>query len=127
MADNVAVTAGAGTTIATDDRTIAATSVQLQRVIATGGTGGASAQVTVSNSSTTIKAADDTRLQITIVNHQTVPIFVDPGGGTATTSNGRLNPGDSLTLYTTSLVTAITTAAYTAAGDAKVHYFTVTS
>ena len=127
MADNVAVTAGSGTNIATDERTIAATTVQLQRVIATGGTGGASAQVTVSNSSTTIKAADDTRLSITIINYQTVPIFVDPAGGTATTSNGRLNPGDSLTLYTTSLVTAITSAAYSAVGDAKVHYFTVTS
>lgn len=127
MADNVAVTAGSGTNVATDERTIAATTVHLQRVIPTGGSGGASAQVTVTNSSTTIKAADDTRLTITIINYQTVPIFVDPAGGTATTSNSRLNPGDSLTLWTTSAVTGITSAAYTASGDAKVHYFTVTS
>lgn len=121
------MTAGAGTTISTDERTIASVSQHLQRVIPTGGTGGASAQVTVTNSSTTIKAADDTRLTITIINYQTVPIFVDPAGGTATTSNSRLNPGDSLTLWTTSAVTGITSAAYTASGDAKVHYFTVTS
>ena len=122
MADNVAITAGSGTTIATDERTIAATSVQIQRVYDMGASTGASGQVTVTNTSTTIRSADDTRKRIVIVNRQTVDIFIDPSGGTATTSMFRLSPGESITLYVTSAVTAVTSAAYTASGDAKAHY-----
>lgn len=127
MADNVAVTAGSGTTIATDERTIASTSVHVQRVYDMGASTGSSGQTTVTNSSTTIKAADETRKRIVMVNRQTVAVFVDPSGGTATTSMFRLDPGDSLTLYVTSAVTGITSAAYTASGDAKVHYAVETS
>lgn len=123
MADNVAVTAGSGTAIAADDRS----SVFYQKVVVVAGTAGASGQTTVTNSSTTIKAATTERLYITIINYQTVPIYVDPGGGAATTSNGRLDPGASLTLWTNGAVTAITSAAYTASGDAKVHWFEVSS
>jgi len=121
LADNVAVTAGSGTNIATDERTIAAATVHVQRVGEIGAATGADGQVTISNTSADIAAARDTRKRIIIVNRQTVPIFVDPGS-TATTADFRLDPGDSLTLYTTVAVKAITTAAYTAAGDAKVHY-----
>jgi hypothetical protein len=127
VADNVAVTAGSGTNIATDERTIAATTVQLQRVISTGGSTGSSGQVEVTNSSTTVKAAAETRLYITIVNRQTVSVFIDPSGGTAATTHFRLEPNESITLWVTSAVTARTTNAYTAVGDAKVHYIEVTS
>lgn len=121
MADNVAVTAGSGTNIATDERTIAATTVHIQRVGEIGSGTGADGQTTISNSSTAIAAARDTRKRIVIVNRQTVPIFVAPAG-TATTADFRMEPGDTLTLYTTVAVNAITAAAYTASGDAKVHY-----
>lgn len=121
MADNVAITAGSGTTIATDERTINSTAVQVQRVSPLGGSSIANAHVTVTNSATTIKAATDTQHCVTIVNYQTVPIYV--GGATVTTSNGfRLDPGASLTLHTTAEVQGITSAAYTAAGeDDKTH------
>jgi len=119
----VAVTAGAGTNIATDDRS----GEHFQRVLSSAGSTGSSAQTTVTNSSTTVKAATTYRLYITLVNYQTVPVFVDPAGGTATTANFRLNPGDSMTIWSNTAITAITAAAYTAAGDAKVHYFEVSS
>jgi len=120
IADNVPVTAGSGTNIATDERTIAATTVQIQRVGEIGSGTAAVAQTTVSNTSVAIAAARDTRKRVIIVNRQTVPVFVDPGA-TATTSDFRLDPGDSVTLYTTVAVNGITSAAYTASGDAKVH------
>lgn len=121
MADNIGVTAGSGPNIATDERTIASVVAHIQRVGETGSASGAVLQVTISNTSAAIAAARDTRKRIIIVNRQTVAIFVDPGA-TATTSDFRLEPGDSLTLYTTVAVNAITSAAYTAVGDAKVHY-----
>ena len=121
MADNVAITAGSGTTIATDERTINSTSVQVQRISPLGGSSLANAHVTVTNTATTIRAATETAWETTIVNYQTVPIYV--GAATVTTSNGfRLDPGASLTLHTTAEVQGITSAAYTAAGeDDKTH------
>jgi predicted YcjX-like family ATPase len=119
VADNIAVTPGSGTNIATDERTIAATTVHLQRVVDSGTQNIAAAQVTVSNSSTSIAAARDTRKRVVIVNRQTVPVYVEQT--TATTSDFRMEPGDSLTLYSTGAIAGITSAAYTASGDAKVH------
>ena len=127
MADNVAITAGSGTTISTDERTIAATAQHIQRVYDMGATSGSAGQTTVTNTSTTIKAADETRKRIILVNNQTVPVYIDPSGGTATTAMFRLDPGASVTLYVTCAVTGITSAAYTAAGDDKVHYIVETS
>ncbi len=127
MADNVQVTAGSGTTIATDERTIAGTAVQIQRVYDMGASTAVAGQVTVTNSSTSIVSASDTRKRLILVNRQTVPVYIDPSGGTATTSMFRLEPGDSVTLSVTCAVTGITSAAYTASGDAKVHYIEETS
>lgn len=127
MADNVAITAGSGTTIATDERSIGGTNVQIQRVYDMGASSASAGQVTVTNSSTTIKAADETRKRLILVNNQTVPVYIDPSGGTATTSMFRLDPGASVTLYVTCAVTGITAAAYTAAADDKVHYIAETS
>jgi hypothetical protein len=120
MADNVPITAGSGTTIGTDERTIAATAVQIQRVDEQGSQNTAAGQTTISNTSAAIAAARDTRKRIVIVNRQSVPVFVT--SETATTGKFRLDPGDSVTLYTTAAVNGITSAAYTAVGDAKVHY-----
>ena len=122
MADNVAVTAGSGTTVATDERSINAVNVHVQRVVPLGGSTITSAHVTVTNTDTTIAAATETRHCLTIINYQTVPIYV--GAHTVTTSSGvRLDPGAALTLHTTALVCGITAAAYTAAGeDDKTHY-----
>jgi hypothetical protein len=121
MADTVAITAGSGTVISTDERTINTTAQHVQRVVLLGGSSIANAHVTVTNSATTIKAATETQHCVTIVNYQTVPIYV--GGATVTTSTGfRLDPGASLSLHTTAEVQGITSAAYTAAGeDDRVH------
>lgn len=121
MADNVAITAGSGTNVATDERTINSVTVHVQRVGEIGAASGATGQTTISNSSTAIAAARETRKRIVIVNRQTVPVFVDPGG-TATSGDFRLDPGESITLYNTAAINAITSAAYSAVGDAKVHY-----
>lgn len=127
MADNVEITAGTGTLVSTDERTIDSTAVQIQRVYDIGGSSGSAGQTTVTNSSTTIKAADETRKRIVLLNLQTVPVYIDPSGGTATTSMFRLDPGASVTLYVTSAVTGITPAAYTASSDDKVHWIVETS
>lgn len=121
MADGIDVTPGSGKKVATDERTIGGVTQDVQRVGEIGSGTAAVGQVTISNTSAAIAAARDTRKRIIIINYQSVPIFVDPGA-TATTADLRLNPGDSITLYTTAAVNAITAAAYTASGDAKVHY-----
>jgi CRISPR/Cas system CMR subunit Cmr4 (Cas7 group RAMP superfamily) len=120
MADNTTITAGAGTTIATDERTIASTAVHVQRVDEQGSQTTVAGQTTITNSSSAIAAARDTRKRIVMVNRQTVSVYVT--SETATTGKFRLDPGESLTLYTTAAVNGITSAAYTASGDAKVHY-----
>lgn len=125
MADNVAVTAGSGTTMATDERTINSVAVQVQRVYDMGASAFSGSQVTVSNSDTSILAAADTRKRAIIVNRQTVAVYI--GGTTATTSMFRLDPGESVTVYTTGVVRGITSAAYSASGDAKVHVIEETS
>lgn len=124
MADNVTVDNGALTdyVVASDERTIAATAVEVQRVAPLGAPLIANGHVTVSSTAGNIVASRDTRHRVVIVNYQTVPIYV--GVATVTTSTGlRLDSGASLTLYTTAAVQGITSAAYTAAGeDDKVHY-----
>jgi hypothetical protein len=61
---------------------------------------------------------------VLITNNQTVAVYLDPNGGSATTSNRRLDPGASIYYPVTTAVTGITSAAYTASGDAKIHYDT---
>ena len=78
-------------------------------------------QVTVTNASTSIVAARATRSSVLLVNNQTVAVYIDPTGGTAATTHFRLDPGASITLTVTTAVTGITSSAYTAVGDAKVH------
>jgi len=122
VADDIAVTPGTGKTIAADERTINSATVLVQRVTPEGGTDFTTGHVTVTNTATTIIAAKETRKQATVVNYQTVPIYVGPA--TVTTSTGiRLDPGAAMDFYTTKLIQGITAAAYTAAGeDDKTHY-----
>jgi hypothetical protein len=141
MTDNVAVTAGSGTTLATDD----VSGVHYQKIKAIDGTADSTvavkasaggewevtdhgatvvgSQVTVTNTTTQLVASDSARKELTIVNRQTVPVYI--GATAATTSMFRLDPGDSITIRTTSRVDGITSAAYSATGDAKVHVLTV--
>jgi predicted YcjX-like family ATPase len=121
MADNVAITAGSGTTVATNEDTINSTAVQVQRVTVEAGTTYAAGQVTVTNTHTTIAAARDTRKSIIVINYQTVPVIVGPSAVTTTTGI-RLNPGDAVTITTKALIDGITAAAYSAVGDAQIHY-----
>lgn len=87
------------------------------------GTGtNAAGQVTVTNSPTTIVSAREGRLGVVVLNLQTVAVYIDPSGGTAATSHFRLDPGASITLPVTTAITGITSASYSASGDAKVHY-----
>lgn len=122
MADNPTVDNGSGTdyVVATDERTIDSVAVHVQRVAPHGAPAVTVGQVTVSDSNTAIVAADDNRHSVIIVNRQTVAVFIDDA--TATTSAFRLDPGDSITLFTSAVVNGITAAAYSPSGDAKVHY-----
>ena len=115
----MAITAGSGVIVGTDERTIAATAVQVQRVDEQGATAIANGQVNCSSTAATLVAARDTRKRLIIVNRQVAPVFV--GVATVTTANGfQVDPGASLTLYTTALVQAITSAA--SGASEKVHY-----
>lgn len=122
MADNVAVNAGSGTTVLTDERTINSITGHAQRVTILGGSSVTNGHVTVTNTATTIKAATETRHCLHILNGQLVPIYV--GAATVTTSAGfRLDPGAYLVLHTTAEIQGITSASYSASGeDDKVHY-----
>jgi hypothetical protein len=152
VADGVQITAGSGTEIATRNVTYSGDSTQAQVVglVVFAGSDDAktvkdvdgtdsthalpvqhvgsgtntSGQVTVTNSSTTIVSSGATRRGVLITNNQTVAVYLDPNGGSATTSNRRLDPGASIYYPVTTAVTGITSAAYTASGDAKIHYDT---
>lgn len=110
MADNVAVTAGSGTNIGTDERTIAATTVHVQRVDEQGGQTIAADDISVTTTSGSAVAARDTRKYVTILaspgNSDT--IYVGASGVDAATpaSGFRLDPGASITLYTTAAIHA---------------------
>jgi hypothetical protein len=110
VADNVAITAGAGTNVAADERTIAAATVQVQRVTDIGGTAVATAQTNITNSAATLIAARDTRKSVTFINHMSRSVFIGPA--TVTTANGFELPAEaSATLYTVALLQGITAAA----------------
>lgn len=106
MADDVAITAGSGTTVGADERTINSVAVKVQRVVVEGGTAFATAQYTPTASAATLIAARETRKSVVIVNGSNVDIFIGPA--TVTTSNGiRVSPGASLTVNTTALIQSI--------------------
>lgn len=103
ISDNVAITAGTGTTIATDERTIASTTVQVQRVDEQGGTGVTTGQVTPTASAATLVAARETRKSVLVYNGTNLTVYVGPA--TVTTANGfQLPSGASLEVSTTALL-----------------------
>lgn len=116
MADDVAITAGSGTTIGADERSINSVNVKVQRVVVEGGTSFATGQVAPTNSAATLLAARETRKSVTFVNVGTVDVYIGPA--TVTTGNGlKLEVGASITMYTTALIQAITSS-----GTGSVHY-----
>ena len=107
MADNVAVTAGSGTNIATDERTIAATTVHVQRVDEIGASTIVSAVASVTTTSGEEVAARDTRKRITLLALPTNTANIDIGAsGVASGSGFPLAPGAAVTLYTTAAIHA---------------------
>jgi hypothetical protein len=115
MADTVAITAGSGTTIGTDDRGAIG---HVQRVDEQGSTAIATVQVVVTTTAATLIAARDTRKRVIISNNSGNDIWVGPA--TVTTANGfHVAVGYSLTLYSTALIQAII-ASGTMTGDVDV-------
>lgn len=116
MADNVAITAGSGTTVGTDERTIAAVAVHVQRTDEQGGSSIANGQAAPTTTAANIVAARDTRKRLVLVNHGSVDVYV--GIATVTAANGvKIPPGASLTIHTTAAVQGIT-----AAGTGSIHF-----
>jgi hypothetical protein len=116
VADNVAVTAGSGTSVATDERTIASTTVHVQRVDEICSTAFATGQVAPTGTAGTLLAARETRKRVTFCNRGTVDCYLGPA--TVTTANGiLLKPGDSIDMFTTALIQAITSS-----GTGSIHY-----
>lgn len=116
IADNVAITAGSGTTISTDERTINSVTVQVQRIVGIGSTAVATGQAAPTGTAGTLVAARETRNRLVLTNFGSVDVYIGPA--TVTTSNGhKIPPGASLTLYTTALVQGITSS-----GTGSIHY-----
>jgi hypothetical protein len=121
VADNIAITAGSGTNVATDERTIAATTVHVQRVGEIASAGQANGQVTPTTTAATLLAARDTRKFATFVNHTDKEVFI--GIATVTTSNGlKLPVGASIDVHSDDLIQCII-ASGTATG--AIHYVEV--
>lgn len=102
MADNVAITAGSGTNVATDERTINAAAVHVQRVNEQGSTAiAASSDATVTATAESV-AARETRKRITLrcPSANTADVLV----GATTAEVFPIEAGGSLTLHTTAAV-----------------------
>lgn len=122
MADNVAITAGAGTTVATDERTIAAVAVQIQRTDEIGSATLANGQVVPTTTAATLVAARDTRKRLLLENVGQCNVYI--GIATVTTANGLLlPPGSSIALFTTALVQSIIATGSTGANVAYIEEY----
>ena len=108
MADDVAITAGSGTNVSADERTINSVTVKIQRVIPLGGSAFKADQISPTSTATSASiAARETRTRITIVNDGTTALYVsdvatDAGSPATTTDNSVPVPlGASVTLHST--------------------------
>lgn len=123
MADNVNITAGAGTIIGARSRTVnGVANTEIQSVGEIGSVLVYTAQINVSTATAgvTLAAARSDRKRILITNRQSEPVYINGGLATVTTANGyQLDPGDRLELYTTSIISGITADASSNTG--KVH------
>lgn len=116
MADDVQITAGSGTRVATDERSIGGNNAHVQRVDEQGGTAVATGQVAPTGTAATLLAARETRKSAVFLNVGSVDVYIGPA--TVTTSNGfKLAVGAALEVATTALLQAIT-----ASGTGAVHY-----
>jgi hypothetical protein len=107
MADNVAITAGSGVNVAADERTIAATTVQVQRVADIGSTTIAQGSASVTTTSGSAVAARETRRRVVLIASTANTANIDVGAsGVASGSGFPLEPGASVTLFTTAAVHA---------------------
>lgn len=107
MADNVAVTAGSGTNIASDERTINSVTVQIQRVSEIGASSITSGRVSVTTTAGSAIAARETRKRVVIMALPSNTADVEIGdSGVAAGSDFPLAPGASITLYTTAAIYA---------------------
>lgn len=103
MADDVAVTAGTGTTIGADERTINSVAVKVQRVVSEGGSAIANGQVTPTATAATLLAARETRKDMTFYNGTNMVVYI--GIATVTAANGfALQPGAGITIRSTALI-----------------------
>jgi hypothetical protein len=111
--------------VATDERTVAAVTVHVQRVGEIGGQTIAADDVSVTTTSAEKVAARDTRKYVTILASpaNTDTIYVGASGVDAATpaSGFRLDPGASITLYTTAAVHADATSGTQAAYYVEVY------
>jgi hypothetical protein len=107
MADNVAITAGSGTTVATDERTIGGTAAHVQRVDEQGSQTIAVGVASVTTTSGSAVAARDTRKRVVLLALPANTANIDVGAsGVASGSGFPLAPGASVTLYTTAAIHA---------------------
>lgn len=103
MADNVAITAGSGTTVATEDRS----GVHFQRVVDTGADTIASGRVSVTTTSGEAVAARAKRKRLILLALASNTATIDIGpSGVASGSGFPMDPGTSVTLQTTAALHA---------------------
>lgn len=107
MADGVAITAGAGTTIHTDERTINSVSGHVQRVNEQGSTAVAVGTASVTTTSGSAVAARETRKRVVLISlaSNSANMTVGPSG-VASGTGPTLAPGASVTLRTTAAIHA---------------------
>lgn len=125
MADNVPITAGSGTNVASDERTIASTTVHVQRVGPLGASAFAADQLSPTSTATSATvAARETRYRITFVNQGTRSVFISDratNAGTPATTTAysvELPVGASLTMTHTAALYI-----FTASGTGAVDYW----
>ncbi len=122
MADNVAITAGSGTNVATDERTINSTTVHIQRTDEIGASTLANGQVVPTTTAATLVAARETRKRLIIQNIGACSVYV--GIATVTTANGLpIPPAATLTLYSTALIQSIIATGSTGANIAYIEEY----
>jgi hypothetical protein len=106
VADNVAITAGSGTSVATSERSIGGNTVHVQRVMSMAGEAGSNGQVVPTTTAATLLAARETRIAALIINHSSHDIYV--GASTVTTANGvKIPVGASYVDYSDDLIQVI--------------------
>lgn len=108
MADNFTATEdGSGKEIATDERSIGGVTVDVQRVEVLGATTIAQGSASVTTTSGSAVAARETRKRVVLIAAAANTANIDVGAsGVASGSGFPLEPGASVTLYTTAAIHA---------------------